>query len=371
MEAEAIDNSFVNPRTNRVNPNLKRPKEISNENNFTKANTEAIEKSNENEEIDIEKEKKIPQEFNRLNEGAGDRPKKENTESRTIYSAHSQSELDPYNKIFEDKVMSQSDFAKNIVQVDKEIRQEKRLRNLLSTETNEKNETTVKSNNNKQDQEKEKNHSTKKKDIFKIRRLKNKRSKRKFQFNIAKNKIFNICGKNIANMIKRLFDLSNVEYPNDINNNFVLLTTNDKIGFSDKKNIRFIKRTIKYLISKSSSKNSSVDFVKRRNAFLENILKRERNKKKVKAINKAFNLKFRDFLMAFMNDKQTIRFKKNNNNKTEVEYSEKPSIEFSSDVCTQVNFGTFKNHFSDNEGYEEKHREEFKREMSKLIAQTL
>ena len=172
-------------------------------------------------------------------------------------------------------------------------------------------------------------------------------------------------------MIKRLFDLSKVEYPNGINRNFVLLTTNDKIGFSYRKNIRFIKRAMKYLIFKSSSKDASDNFKKRKNVFLKNILNRERDdpKKKVKAINKAFNLKFRDFLMAFMNDKQTIRFKKNNNNETEVEYSEESSNEFSSDVCTQVKFETFKNHFNDNEGYEVEHREEYRREMNKLIDQ--
>jgi len=162
---EVIDNKYVNPSTNRVNLNLKCPKEISIENKFTKANTETIEKSKEKEEIDIDKEVEVPQEFNRLNEGAGDRPKKENTKSCTIYSDTSQSELGSYNKIFEDKELSISDFAKNFVQVDKEIRQEKRLKILLSTETNEKNEneTIVKSNNNKQDQENEKRYATEKK----------------------------------------------------------------------------------------------------------------------------------------------------------------------------------------------------------------
>ena len=170
-------------------------------------------------------------------------------------------------------------------------------------------------------------------------------------------------------MIKRLFDLSKVEYPNDIDKKFVLLTTNDKIGCSSKDNKGFINGTIKYLIYNSSSKDASKDFIERKNAFLKNILNSERNGPK--AINKAFNLKFRDFLIAFMNDKQTIRFKKNNNNETEVEYSEESSRDFYSDVCAQVNFGTFKNHFSDNEGYEEKHREKYRRKMTKLIAQTL
>ena len=314
-------NNFTNLSSNRVNSNLKHPIEISNENNFTKANTETIDKSNKNEGIDVEEEIKIPQEFNRLNECADVRPKKENTGNCIIYSDTSQPELEPYNKIFEDKTMSLSDFAKNLLQTNKEINQQKRLKNLLSTETNEKNETTVKSNN-KQDQENEKKTSTKQKITFTttkkktIKRLKNKCLIRKFKFNIAKNKIFNICGKNISKLIKRLFDLSKVEYPNGINGNFVLLTTNDKIGFSYKKNIRFIKRTMKYLIFKSSSKDASDDFKKRKNVFLKNVLNRERNGQKriVKAINKAFNLKFRDFLIAFMNDKQTIRFKKNNNN---------------------------------------------------------
>ena len=158
-------NNFTNLSSNRVNSNLKHPIEISNENNFTKANTETIDKSNKNEGIDVEEEIKIPQEFNRLNECADVRPKKENTGNCIIYSDTSQPELEPYNKIFEDKTMSLSDFAKNLLQTNKEINQQKRLKNLLSTETNEKYETTVKSNN-KQDQENEKKHSTKQKITF-------------------------------------------------------------------------------------------------------------------------------------------------------------------------------------------------------------
>lgn len=369
-------NVFINPSINKNTSSLKNPRENSNENNLTKANTVTIDKSNKNEEIDIEEEEIIPEEFNHLNKYVDNQPKKESNENCILNSDTSLSEIEAYNKLFEDKEISLSDFAKRVVQICNETNQEKRMKKLLSTEIKEKSETTVKSNNNKDNKENIIKHSIKRKILFKaiIQKNSNKKKKRqsstrKYKFNISKNKLLNNCAKNTSKLIKHLFKLSETEiiYPKYINKKFLLLTTNDKIGFSYKSNETFFNRKIKDLIFESFPKNATEAYKKRKNKFLQSLLDKEKNdpKIKIKVLNKVFDLTFLDFLKAFLRDESKIIIKNNpyNNNETQVYFS---SDEFSSNTpYIQTDFETYKDCF--NEGYTQEQKNFYKEQMFKLI----
>ena len=140
--------------------------------------------------------------------------------------------------------------------------------------------------------------------------------RRMFSFNEAKNIIYNRCGSNTLDLLKQLLISFGVD------EDLLILTTNDKIGYSYKSNREFAEREILDILSNSYHKNVTESNKKAKAKRIKEILEKEMNDEtiEIKVINATFHLIFLDFLSAFLEDRAEIIIKNdyNDNNKTKV-----------------------------------------------------
>ena len=113
---------------------------------------------------------------------------------------------------------------------------------------------------------------------------------RMYAFNEAKNVIYNKCGSNALDSIKQLL------IPLGIDEDLLILTTNDKFGHSFNSNREFFLREIGDLISNSYQKNVTESNKNAKKEKIKLILEKEMNDetKEIKVINAIFNLRFLD-----------------------------------------------------------------------------
>ena len=177
----------------------------------------------------------------------------------------------------------------------------------------------------------------------KICMVKKSSTQRMFKFNLAKDVIYNKCGSNTIDSINLLLILLGVD------EDLIILTTDDKFGHSYKSNRNFFLREIGDLISNSYCRNVKISKKGAKKGKIEKILKQEMKDKTIelKAINAIFNLIFLDFLYAFLEDQSVIIIKNdyNDNNKTKVFFyksDQLPPLPY-----YKVKFVTYKDCFND------------------------
>ena len=326
---------------------------ISDMNDYTMGNTATKDNTNE---MDIEDDRNVQvMGFDFIN---ANNSNNENNRDDCFKDNIPQSCMVQINKFYGYQEGADNNFAKQL-----DLFEEKH-NNIDNTEIKSKNKETEKNKENEMVIEKEKqnaegeDNTQKMQDIFIVLIP---QSQRVLSFNEAKNVIYNGCGSNLLESIKPLLISLGVS---EI---LIVLTTNDKIGYSYESNRKFADRDIGDLIINSHHKNENESNKKAKGKRIKEILQKEMDDKTIviKAINAIFNLRFNDFLYAFLEDESEIIIKNdyNDNNKTKVYFDK---IEQS--PCQpyyRVKFVTYKDCF--NKKYPQELKQFYKEQITLLM----
>lgn len=198
-----------------------------------------------------------------------------------------------------------------------------------------------------------------KKVIFIIR----KKVARKFDYDNAKYCILTVCTKSIDSLQKNIFQFVDLEEFN------INATSKDKVGKNLDDIIKFCETKIKKMFCNSTQKNTKNKMEEKadRTFKLTYILEQEEKDHniKIKLLNSIFNLPYKYFLYAFLED-YTYIIISNDNGKTNVRFSsdinpDKDSLK----NCLIFEFKTYKDCFNDK--YNEDQKKRYKKTMLKNV----
>lgn len=201
--------------------------------------------------------------------------------------------------------------------------------------------------------------------IYKIQKKVNKKKvARKFCYDNAKNCIFTSCTDNIESLQKEIFKFVGLE-KFEIN-----ATSKDKFGTSLDENIIFCQTKIKKIFCNSTQKNTKNKIKKKAETkfILKYILEQEEKDPniKIKLLNSIFNLPYKCFLFAYLEDYAYIIISKDKKGKKIVTFlSDINSYKDSLKNCLIFQFKTYKDCFNDK--YDENQKKDYKEKMLKEI----
>ena len=346
------------------NSRQKNTEKLFNVKNYTIGNATTIENTNQNDEMDIEEEEeeKVVKGFDLTSvSNLSD----ENNTDDILKDTVPQSCMNQFKNYYgnqegrENNLVKQLDsYQEKLDNVnDTEIKSKNKNNEENSEENDDENEMVIEKENQNVNQK-----NTIQKKQGKIFNVIIPQLPRMFTFNEAKNVLYNKCGANTLDSIKKLLK------PLGIDENLLFLTTNDKFGYSFKKNRDFFLKEIGDLIINSFPKNMKKPNKVAKKAKIVEILEKEMNDetREIKVINAIFHLLFLDFLYAFLYDRAEIIIK-NDNNKTKVIFyrsEQKPDQPY-----YEVKFVTYKDCFNDI--YTQNQKEFYKDQIILLIKGTL